>query len=275
MRPEVCSLDEIGQGYAVCDPSFVTHTILAEGDSWFTVGGTALKYPWFTNLLFSLRFKKSTLIVNLARPGDTIKNMSQMSKYDFRDAINNLPLHAILLSAGGNDLIDKASLLVLPKSVWKNKSINSPKDYCNLGEIKYFLDNLTHHFIRLAKARGNKNIPIVTHTYDYPTPRNAPAKFFGVGLLGPWLIEVFKRAEVPKKDWRNVSDYLFNRLADHTVSLQNKINNFHVVDTRGTIKRAKITSGVSGDWLNEIHPNKAGYKKLAPKIVKKLYEFLP
>ena len=51
----------------------------------------------------------------------------------------------------------------------------------------------------------------------------------------------------------------------------NKISNFHVIDTRNTIVRAKKNqTGESGDWLNEIHPNRNGYKKIARLIEQKL-----
>jgi lysophospholipase L1-like esterase len=53
--------------------------------------------------------------------------------------------------------------------------------------------------------------------------------------------------------------------------LPNQISNFHVINTRNTLNRAKLNSkGNSGDWLNEIHPNKNGYKKIARLIEQKL-----
>ena len=40
--------------------------------------------------------------------------------------------------------------------------------------------------------------------------------------------------------------------------------NVHVIDTLGTLVRAAPDSrGNSNDWLNEIHPNAGGYRKLA------------
>ena len=83
-------------------------------------------------------------------------------------------------------------------------------------------------------------------------------------------------AKIPKKDWIKLSDNLFDKLADKILSLskgQNKIPNFHAVDTRNTLVRAKLgATGSSGDWFNEIHPNKNGYKKIARLIERKLSE---
>ena len=56
------------------DPAYAKR-ILCEGDSWFSIGAIPS-----SNLLFSLSFAQSTLLVNLARPGDTIKNMSSICK---------------------------------------------------------------------------------------------------------------------------------------------------------------------------------------------------
>jgi lysophospholipase L1-like esterase len=43
--------------------------------------------------------------------------------------------------------------------------------------------------------------------------------------------------------------------------------NFHVVDTRQTLVPAVLDdAGNCNDWLNEIHPNYRGYRKLAAKL---------
>ena len=278
-RPNVCTYEEVIEQDSdaidfSCDPEFNDQRILAEGDSWFTIGGHTLKNPWFSNILFSLRFRQTTLILNLAQPGDTIKHISAMPKdFSFKFAIeqhDSYPWHAILLSGGGNDLIDKAHTLIMDKLERGNKPINKPEDYCKSFAVDHFMQNIGHHFERLARMRGRHNIPIVVHTYDYPTPRNAPARFLGF-KLGPWLYKAMVQAEIPKKDWQGISDYLFNRLADHMLTLPAQIRDFHVVDTRRTLVRAKLNSkGNSGDWLNEIHPNHQGYKKIAHKIETKL-----
>jgi hypothetical protein len=123
-------------------------------------------------------------------------------------------------------------------------------------------------FIDIAKLREgtvNAKTPIVTHTYDYPTPRNSKAKFLGFKVLGPWLYPALKGNDVPEEYWISLTDYIFEALASALVELPYKIENFHVVSaTRETLIRAKLgTTGEDGDWLNEIHPSAGGYKKLA------------
>lgn len=282
-RPNICTYEDVYDSDSVdfsCDPVFNDNHILAEGDSWFTIGGNSLQNPWFSNTLFSLRFTKDTLLLNLAQPGDTIKHISAMPKdHSFKFAIeehDSDPWNAIILSAGGNDLIDKAHTLIFNKPERRNITINKPADYCNTLAVNHFLHNIEFHFRRLATIRGIHKIPIILHTYDYPTPRDAPARFFGLGIFGPWLYTTMVNAEIPKKDWIDISDYLFDQLAERILSLekgQHPIPDFHVVDTRNSLRRALLNSkGNSGDWLNEIHPNKNGYKKIAKKIEQKLKE---
>jgi hypothetical protein len=76
IRANVLRLEDIGVGgFPSSDPVFHDHMILAEGDSWFSIGG---KPP--TNLLYGLRFRKLTMVVSCAKPDDTVKNMAQITK---------------------------------------------------------------------------------------------------------------------------------------------------------------------------------------------------
>ena len=50
---------------------------------------------------------------------------------------------------------------------------------------------------------------------------------------------------------------------------------FHVVNTLDTLTRAQLGArGESGDWDNEIHPSRSGYKKLARKLAKAICDEL-
>ncbi|HEY0664306.1 MAG TPA: hypothetical protein VGD18_06840, partial [Thiobacillaceae bacterium] len=93
------------------DPAYAWR-LLAEGDSWFTVGAIPS-----SNLLYELRLKKPTVVLNLGYPGDTIASVAQLSgnaEFARRLAHPNWASKwdAILLSGGGNDLIDRAGDLI-------------------------------------------------------------------------------------------------------------------------------------------------------------------
>jgi lysophospholipase L1-like esterase len=280
-RPNVVTWDQIDNhsGLPNTDPSVNDKLILAEGDSWFTIAGIPT-----SNMLFSFRFRQMTMIVNCAMPGDTIKHMSEIEgNHNFRAALSpdGYPWDLILLSGGGNDLIDAAGAILLSRDERGAKSMNKPEEYCNQDKLAALISEIQAGYRRLVALRDGdgspaKNKPIVVHTYDYATPRNSPARFFSVPLLGPWLYKAVEDAEIPKNDWKKVSKYLSDELAKGIIFLQKKekLKNFHVVDTRGKLKMSGLgTTGDNADWLNEIHPNHDGYKKLAMAMEKTIHDF--
>jgi hypothetical protein len=253
-------------------PTFPDQQFLAEGDSWFTVSG----FPAY-NLLFELRFRKHTRIVNCGMPGDTIKHMAQISRNrSLREALstNSFRWDAILLSGGGNDLIDEADDIIVDKADRDQANIQGPADYCCAERLQALIADVQDGFRKIAELRdaprgSAKGTPILTHTYDYATPRNAPSRFL-IASLGPWLYTALVAREVPGEHWVAVTTYLIDTLAEGILALQHgpqPITNFHVVDTRGTLKRAELGHrGDSNDWQNEIHPNGGGYEKLAKRL---------
>ena len=282
-RPNVVTWNEIDSqsGLPNYDPSLNDYLILAEGDSWFTLAGIPT-----SNLLFSMRFKKMTMILNCGTPGDTIKHMSEITKNQVYKAAlsgDGYPWKLLLLSGGGNDLIDEVDAILIPKQQRQSMAIHQPADYCDQARLQWLIGEIQEGYRRLVALRDGddspaKGMPVVTHTYDYATPRNSPARFLAVPMLGPWLYKALVKADIPKQVWVEVADYLIDQLAEGILALQKgqeKLKNFHVVDTRGLLKRAKLgTAGESGDWLNEIHPDFDGYRKLAKALEIKIAELL-
>lgn len=272
-RPDVVMWNEVNSDTGL--PSFPSQRFLAEGDSWFSMSGTP---PY--NLLFGLRFRDITQIVNCAIPGDTIVNMSKLAHNShYREALTTrgFKWKAIFLSGGGNDLIDRADEILIPKNR-RDAAASAPADFCDQTELRELIDDVQRGFRRLASLRdsarsNSRKAPIVTHTYDYATPRNAPARFFFFSL-GPWLYPALKSTQVPRGSWIPIADYLIDELAKGILTLQkgnNRIKNFYVVNTRGATTRAALgDTGSSHDWQNEIHPNNKGYRKLARRVEKKL-----
>jgi len=260
-------------------PSFPDLNLLAEGDSWFTISG----FPAY-NLLFELRFRKATQIVSCALPGDTIKHMAQIaSNHSLRLALSTPGKRwdVLLLSGGGNDLIDAADEILLPRGR-RPTNPQGPADFCDMPVLRALVQSVQDGYRRIAALRdlpgaAGQGTPILTHTYDYATPRKAPARFL-FAKLGPWLQPALSLREVPEGDWARVSDFLTDSLADGILALAAgpaAIPGFQVVDTRRTLLRANPgDGGNSRDWQNEIHPNGGGYEKLARLIEKTLDELL-
>lgn len=272
----------MGEGIPVnLDPAFKDYKILAEGDSWFSLNDLLPRGRVPTNILYNLRFRKSTLIISCASPGDTMKNMSNIcGNSDLREALSRVGYKwdVILLSGGGNDLLERAQLILRDRSERKANA-KKPEDFCSEEELSRLIDSIQQNYRRIAQRRDMESgaavgQPVITHTYDYVTPRNSPARFVNIPVSGPWVYKEFEAAQIPKKYWIELSGYLLERLAEGLLALEDPetgIENFHVVNTLGTLVPANIDdTGESNDWINEFHPSGDGYKK----IVKKWYRVL-
>lgn len=255
------------------DPAFGKR-IICEGDSWFSIGGAPS-----SNILEPLHFRQRSLLINLARPGDTLLNMTDPhANRPLVQTLNETRWDAIFISGGGNDLIDNLMNIICTPSVGAGQHF---LDYIDRIELTRLRVNVHQYHRRLARLRDtskkNAGIPIVTHVYDYPTPRDAPANLAGIlSLAGPWLYPALMTRQVPQDFWIPITDYIFESLGSFLVELCAEIDNFHVISkTKGVLQRARLgTSGADGDWLNEIHPTARGYGKLAEVISPELDRIL-
>ena len=249
------------------NPDRYETSYLAEGDSWFSAGALPS-----SNILYELRLPQRTLVLSLARPGQTLVHMSTISrsnflKYYLTEERNTWKWTAILLSGGGNDLIDRIGAIV------QHGTGSNPASYINEDELSTVCNEIVEGYKRIVAVRDvpngmNNGVPIFLHTYDRVTPRDAPSRAGVIPVAGPWLIDTLEECEIhdPRLQCA-VADQVFDRLTNTLLSLQTQLPNFHVVATTGTLARADSgTTGNSRDWLNEIHANRRGYKKIAAKI---------
>ncbi len=267
-----------GSGEAgLYDVSRFQKKYLAQGDSWFSIGTIP---PWSTtNLLQQMVLSRPTLAVNCARPGVELTHMTDTSTARvFLNLLNgNIAWQwdALLMSGGGNDLIDAANTspnatldkrLLLKSGEWGNDA--TPSRYLSDAGWTTFASHIRDVVDLLLAQRDkkaiNRGVPVFFHTYDYVTPRDAPA---GLGN-GPWLFKALNAYGIPSADWNAVSDELMNRHAAMWLDLAQTLvgKNVHVVDSRGAATRAAAgTQGENNDWENEIHPTANGYSLLAKK----------
>lgn len=278
-RADIIQAMSLGAGDSPLSPDDPDYAwrFLAEGDSWFTIGAIPS-----SNLLYELRLKKPTIVLNLGYPGDTIANISQLSantEFSRRLAHPNWASdwNAILLSGGGNDLIDRAADIILSTPTGAGKKA---ADYVDAEQLAAFRKDVQAGYRRIVALRDadkspNKGKPIIVHTYDYPTPRPAPATFLIVPITKPWMHPVFEAHQVPKTLRIKIAERLLDALAEALLELESELPAFYVVDTRNSLQRADIDAkGNSGDWLNEIHPNGDGYRKIAEQLATKLNKIL-
>lgn len=252
-------------------PEF-THRLLAEGDSWFSINAVP-----GTNLLHALTFEHPTIILNIAEPGDRIVRMSTLVKNPWLRKFTTESNFAarwdlLLLSGGGNDLIDSLDAILKTPAV---AGSTDPVDYVDAPQLADLIDKIQKGFRRLADLRDQPGStcagkPIVTHMYDYVTPRPSPARFFLGDALGPWLLPALEAKGVPAEVHMPVARLLLGHLGDAIHALTEgpeRIDNFHVVRTREALAPAPADArGRVGDWENEIHPSAEGYRKLSELV---------
>jgi hypothetical protein len=252
--------------------------LLAQGDSWFSFGSAL---PWATgSILDAMQFDTDCCAVNCAHPGDTLVHMiDQRRQTEFLNLLignQSWAWDALVLSPGGNDLIDFIATPqvdqdghAVPRHL---RALLTPAERAGAASAAAcvsedgwdtFVQHIVpqfHEFVALRDATGSKSrgVPIYAHTYDFITPRDAGA---GPGV-GPWLQPALLAYGVPAAYWKDLSGLFLGRLK--TLLLGLGLPNFHVIDTQGTLDAAAPGSrGDNRDWANEIHPNRAGYRKLA------------
>jgi lysophospholipase L1-like esterase len=249
---------------------------LAQGDSWFTLGGVP---PWITtNLLSQMVFSLSACIVNCALPGKQLAHMVDTTTH--RRFLQLLRGRAaskwdlILLSGGGNDLIDAAlspptatgaNRLLLTSAEW-SAAAPPPARYQSAEGWSTFSTHIEAVFDQFLAERDkgvNASTPVVLHSYDVAVPRNAGGGFG----IGPWLHKAFNMYAIPLEHRVDLAVALLTGLRDLLAAIvaARPAANVALVETLGTLTRAAVVEGESGDWENEIHPTRNGYRLLAQR----------
>ncbi|WP_459571294.1 hypothetical protein, partial [Cupriavidus sp. 8B] len=181
---------------------------LAQGDSWFSIN--TLRPLSGSNMLMNMRLSRSAIAVDCADPGDTLTHMLDSRQdplfYSFLVGPRDRAWSVILLSGGGNDLIDAVQTaptdanghhrppndrLLLTEDEWDGADaidtfISRPGW---LAFTRYMLDQYRAlEFLRRISAQ-NQNTPIITHTYDYATRQRrgtGPGAMAVSGAAGLW-----------------------------------------------------------------------------------------
>ena len=253
---------------------------LAQGDSWFSIG--ALPPTDTTNVLAELQVRKSTVVVNCARPGKVLTHMADSTTevMFLRQLTGNSARKwdAILISGVGNDVIDAARLppthapehrLLKTVAERSGDPLVGENYICEPGwtTLRDHIELVFNQLVGRRDSGVNRGQPMLFHNYARLQPRPAPA---GPGF-GPWLQPAFDAFSIPANAWLAVSDALMNRtdrLLRELVREHMQVDSaaaLYVVDTRtaALLLALPASAGRSGDYQNEIHPTVGGYAKVA------------
>lgn len=253
------------QGLGVQDFRYI---ILAEGDSWMERSAVLQgSLPDFYGFLADAR-NEPTLIINLARFGDELRRIGTVQAKEFRYWLRQFRYDAVFFSAAGNDYISAAKDPDPGQGILRSFVNTAPpasSDDCihwdAVARLRsaYLSPCFQAIYDMVQASPANRDTPILVNSYDVPVARNAPA------VREAWLYAAYVKHNIPPALWPGVTQAIFDSIGDELQSWVDGRPSVSLVPTRGVLTPADPAStGNSGDWVNEIHPNKRGWKKLAP-----------
>lgn len=263
--------------------------LLAQGDSWFS--NAAAKLNAHANLLQELMFRSPTVAINCAGTANGLSHMVDLaSSPEFVQLLAgaDAPVwDGVLLSMGGNDLIAAARTpavnwngepiplelrLLRRQTEWGAPAAGVARYFSEPGWATYaeYLRANVKHLLSLRDQGPSAGKPVFMHCYAVPMPRPAGAESnddLGTAS-GPWLYPALKAYGVPAADWAAVSRLMVFHLAQLLKSMAADKEGFpglFVFDstTVPLAPAAPGSTGISGDWHNEIHLNHSGCLKIA------------
>lgn len=252
------------QGLAVGD---FTYIFLAEGDSWMERSAVLQgSLPDFFGFLMDSR-GEPVLIINLAMFGDELRRIGTVQRDDLEYWLAQFKYDALLFSAGGNDYIDAAKKPPPGKGLlnsFVNVAAPTQAQACiNWTAVaalrSRYLTPCFDAVYDLVQSSPNADIPILVNSYDVPVARDAPA------VKEAWLYAAYIKNNIPKNLWPEVTALIFDSIGEEQDAWKQGRPSVSLVPTRGKLLPADGNStGESGDWINEIHPNRNGWRRLAP-----------
>jgi hypothetical protein len=274
----------IDQG--LLDPQAFDYYFLCEGDSWMDRSSLfQLSLPWALAKSFQGAKGNRALFINLARFGDTMRGIADCADGLFRQWLNTegLPFQfdALLFSASGNDFIDAALEPGSGNGILHGVHGAPPDlkadDCYNLDAIvdlvEKKIDPKFAEIYELVRSSRSPDLPMLLNCYNLPVARVAPA--FPGGQA--WLSRAYQKNGIPPRLWQEVTERIFIDVATMVMGwATDDREELHVVETNAVPLNPADprSSGNSGDWLNEIHPNKSGWTKLARAWQQKLNAIL-
>ena len=227
------------------------------------------------------------MAVNCAGTGNALSHMVDLeSSPEFVRLLTGADAptwDGILLSVGGNDLIAAARTpaqnwngepipldlrLLRRQTEWGPPSAGVARYFSEPGWATYLRANVKH-LLSLRDQGPSTGKPVFMHCYAVPMPRPAGAEGGDdLGASGPWLYPALKAYGVPAADWAAVSRLMVFHLAQLLKGMaadKEAFPGLFIFDSTAVplALAAPGSTGISGDWHNEIHLNHSGCFKIA------------
>ncbi len=243
--------------------------VLAEGDSWFAYPRKLFLFGKNSNIVDCLGDKPDLVIYSSSENGDeAVAMMSGEQKLSLMKRIKHSSYDVIIFSGGGNDLVGRYDFgfFLNPKTTGNNwrTCIDDSRLNRKLSQISYSYEELIERSLEFS---SEKNIKIITHTYDYAIPSKEGFELFDIFPMSEsWMYPYLKQLKIDDpEDQKNIVKYILTRFQETLLALQERYaDTFHVVETQGTLQ--------AHQWRNEIHPTPEGFKIISEMIYNKIKE---
>lgn len=278
--------------------------VLAQGDSWFAFPLPVFEGP--RNLIQAIAPRKPTVAIDLAIVGDTAENMAQGERFAQMRAIlaggggeEPIRVAAILLSAGGNDLIDRIADLVgtVTRAVKRaaagrgsaamqaaqQEAQRRVLQAVTTGEATQIYDDVVTHLRTLIAARDggpSAAAPVVLHGYAHVTPRDAPALRLPI-KVGPWIWAKLSPLGYTQAQQQEIAARVIDEFNRRLAALHHEAAGVHVLDLRRLQAPGGPLPAADPGWLDptpfwhdEIHLNREGWKCVASRLYDPLFDAL-
>lgn len=240
--------------------------LIAEGDSWFAYPGT--------NLIKELRrlgFHIATNAANGSHLEEMAFSIDRLADLHARmrqaRADWEARPRALLLSGGGNDIVDDALRLILNHAATDRPPFD-PQIATGLIDVR-LADAICSWVIAVQQLvtdvyGSGAPVPVVMHGYDYGVPDGRGYKKVLVTWKGPWMepaysargYEDLAQTAALTRDLIDRYNRLLSRLSSDEAAL-----NLRYVDLRGRLP--SYPGDYKESWDNELHPEKGAFRILA------------
>lgn len=269
--------------------------LLSGGDSWFG-------YPFGTDLAAELAARPGVKVINQGANGTRLdvfagkpavpghsdtSGIGRLCKMFVQLAASGVAPDAILISAGGNDVVDDvlrtyindiSALNLTPAEI---KALIASDKEINDTALKNLMDGpngVMRKQVRLildklkaqCKRTDDSFVPVVWQAYDYPVPdgripivpiKKNPFSVLWRPLSDLGYTDIGDTFLIMKK----VVDRYNKMLADLSTSAEYKDQLIHA-DLRNTLIATVAGNAYEAHWDNELHPTNSGFQKLADKL---------
>lgn len=236
--------------------------IVADGDSWF-------EYPWQTDTIQVLG--ETYRIKPLARAGDTWNDVR--AEQQLMPTIRDVGPDIVLLSVGGNDIIDHLPVFVFPYTAAR---AHTGRAYVRWPVYRAALDVIVKTYDEICRPIVDLGVDVVVSGYDRPNPR---VKEDGGQWIGPELIRTRKLFDIPL--WHLITAEMideydrrmrafaarFNAATDRAKSTA-KLTFVSQIDAVNDGSWAPHPGSVNPRWNDEMHPTDEGFRRVAGRLAR-------